>query len=291
MIQDLKKEGFEVKHMCKTIGIHRSGYYNWLKRPKSHRQKEEEALIQKITDIHMMSKQTYGAPRVTEHLKQQGENCNKKRIARLMRLKGLYGVAKAKYKPMTTDSKHDYPVANRLFKTEEITTHPVKPNEIWASDITYIETGEGWLYLAIFMDLFTRKIVGHAMANHMRTELVLEALNMGILNQRPDGANLMTHSDRGSQYAAKEMRKRLKLLGITASMSRKANCYDNAYAESFFHTLKVELIHRNKFKTRGEAKLAIFNFIEGWYNQHRLHSSLGYKSPVRYEQEQLKLAA
>lgn len=291
MIKNLKREGVQVKLMCETLGIHRSGYYAWVKRPKSDRQKRDEMLIQAITEIHRASQQTYGVPRITEHLKQQGKNCNKKRIARLMRLNGLCGIAKAKYKPMTTDSRHESPVASRLFKTEELPTHPKRPNEVWASDITYIETGEGWLYLAIFLDLFTRKIVGYHMADHLRTELVLAALNQALLQQRPDGANLITHSDRGAQYAAEAMRTRLRLLGIRASMSRKANCYDNAYAESFFHTLKVELVHRRKFKTRKEAKLAIFNYIEGWYNTQRLHSSLGYKSPVKYEREQLKLAA
>lgn len=221
--------------------------------------------------------------RITAELKNQGEACNKKRIHRLMKKENVFGVAKKKFKPQTTDSKHDDPIADRHFKTEEDQTHPTKSNQVWASDITYIPTEEGWVYLAVFLDVFSRKIVGHAMASHMKTTLVSKALSEALLKQGPCRQNVMIHSDRGRQYAAEDFRKQLDVLKFLPSMSRKGNCYDNAYVESFFHSLKVELVHRRKFKTRKEAVTAIFEYIEGWYNPKRLHSSLGYQSPVQYE--------
>jgi transposase InsO family protein len=208
-----------------------------------------------------------------------------------MKIAGLRGVAHRVFRVKTTDSNHTLPIADRIFKVEERDTFPQRPNETWVSDITYVPTDEGWLYLTIQLDVFTRKVVGYAMTDHLGSDAVLEALRMAVMSQRPSaGSVLITHSDRGCQYASRVYRDELERLGMTASMSRRGNCYDNAYAESFFHTLKVELIHRHKFKTRKEAMAAIFEYIEVWYNRRRLHSGIGYKSPVVYEQECLQLA-
>jgi transposase InsO family protein len=201
-----------------------------------------------------------------------------------MKMQGLVGAAAKKFKVKTTDSDHDLPIADRIFKTEKAQEQVTRPNQYWASDITYIPTEEGWVFLAIFLDLFTRKVVGLSMEDNMRVGLILKALQMALGRQNIASANeLVGHSDRGSQYAAEAYTELLKAHGISAGMSRRGNCHDNAYAESFFHTLKVELIHRRKFKTRKEAVEAKFEYIEVWYNRQRLHSSLGYKSPVEYE--------
>lgn len=279
----MQSKGMEAKVSCETLQVSRSGYYAWRSRPMSKSGRSNEALLAEIKRIHEESRGTYGAPRITAQLKAQGITCSKNRVARLMKQAGIAGVAAKRYKVQTTDSRHDLPIATRVFQTEDKDTHPKGPNEVWASDVTYIPTEEGWLYLCIFLDLFTRKVVGWATADHMRVELILQALNEALLTQSPNGKKLISHSDRGVQYAAQACRDRLACLDITASMSRKGNCYDNAYAESFFHTLKVELIHRRKFKTRKEATTAIFEYIETWYNKRRLHSSLGFQSPEDYE--------
>lgn len=269
---------------CETLGVSRSGYYMWLKRSPSQRKLDNERLLRQIAKIHRESRETYGAPRIFEKLKSEGENCGKKKVARLMKKQGLRGVAAKKYKVKTTDSDHDLPIAERIFKTENSSEQVTKPNQFWASDITYIHTEEGWVFLAIFLDLFTRKVVGFSMEDHMRTELILNALEMALGRQKMiPGNELVGHSDRGCQYAAEAYRQCLEMNGIKASMSRRANCYDNAFAESFFHTLKVELVNRRNFKTRQEAMNAIFEYIEVWYNRQRIHSSLGYKTPVEYE--------
>jgi len=290
IVDQLKSKYLKVSLLCKTLGVSRSGYYSSKTRLPGDRSKANKELIEKIKLIHNTSKQTYGVPRVKAKLTKDGELCGKNRVARLMKKEGLKGVASKKYVVKTTDSNHKLPIAPRVFKTEDKSTFPAGPNKVWASDITYIPTKEGWLFLAIYLDLFTRKIVGYSMADNMRTELVLKALNMALLNQKPRGSDLVSHTDRGSQYASYQLNDRLNLLGITASMSRTGNCYDNAYAETFFHTLKVELVHREEFKTRQEAKSKIFNYIETWYNKERLHSSLGFMSPVEYE-EKHKLTA
>jgi putative transposase len=204
-----------------------------------------------------------------------------------MKAAGLAGCAKRQFRPITTNSNHHYPIAPRVFKVENPKTLPKRPNEIWVGDITYVPTDEGWLYLSTQLDVFTRKIVGYALTDHLRAEAVLEALRMGVSAQGLNPTGLISHSDRGCQYAAEEYRMELMKLGITASMSRRGNCYDNAYAETFFHTLKVELVHRRRFRTRLEASKAIFEYIEVWYNRRRLHSSLGYMSPADYEAKAL----
>jgi transposase InsO family protein len=201
-----------------------------------------------------------------------------------MRKEGLFGCAKRRFRVKTTDSNHSLPIAPRLFQTEAEATLPTRPNQVWGSDITYVPTEEGWLYLTVQLDLFTRKVVGYALTDHLQTEAVLEALRVAVRTQGLDAdSRLISHSDRGCQYASQSYRETLEMLGITASMSRRGNCYDNAYVESFFHTLKVELVHRRKFRTRAEASAAIFEYIEVWYNRRRLHSSLGYLSPIDYE--------
>jgi transposase InsO family protein len=208
-----------------------------------------------------------------------------------MREAGIEGVARKRYRVKTTESNHELPIADRVFQVEEPATFPTRPNEVWAGDITYVPTDEGWLYLTVQLDIFTRKVVGYAMTDHLRTEAVLEALQHAIMSQGLDPErSLVSHSDRGCQYASEAYRTKLKELGITASMSRRGNCYDNAYAESFFHTLKVELVHRRRFRTRREAMAAIFEYIEVWYNRRRIHSALGYRAPMEYERAALQAA-
>ena len=243
-------------------------------------------MSEEVQRIFEKSRGTYGVPRIHEELKEAGKNHGKERIRKIMVKEGLSAAPKRKF-VKTTDSNHDLPIAPRVIQTENQETMPTQPGEAWASDITYIETDEGWLFLAIFLDLFTRMVVGTAMADHLRSELVLEALDAALGRHGVSDAGLTAHSDRGAQYAAEIYRERLKAESITASMSRKGNCYDNAYVESFFHTLKTELVYRTKFATREEAKKAIFEFIEVWYNRERRHSSLGYKSPAEFERRAL----
>lgn len=287
MVETLKAEpNLDVKIICRTLKVSRAGYYAWRIRPESDRALESSELSARVREIFERSRGTYGAPRIQKKLAELGEHHGKERIRKLMVKGGLSAKPKKKF-VKTTDSKHDLPIAPRIIQTENQETMPVKPNEAWGSDITYIATKEGWLFLAIFLDLFTRKVVGMAMADHMRTELVLEALDSALGREAISANGLTAHSDRGVQFAAEVYRDRLHVEGITASMSRKGNCYDNAYVESFFHTLKTELVYRMEFATREEARKAIFEFIEVWYNRERLHSSLGYKSPAEFERRAL----
>jgi putative transposase len=278
--------------LCQVLEVQRSSYYVWKKRPEATRRKDNLKLLERIHELHLKSKGTYGAPRITAQLQTQGQKYNRKRVARLMREAGLFGCARRKFRlPSTTDSRHDLPVAPRVFQVEEPKSHPTAPNQVWVSDTTYIPTEEGWLYLTIQLDVFTRKVVGYSMAAHLRSEAVWESLRQAI-QQQPGALSLkqpglVAHSDRGRQYASDLYRGKLQALGITASMSRSGNCYDNAYAESFFHTLKVELIHRQQLKSRAEAEKAILDYIENWYNCKRLHSGLEYQSPNDYERKAL----
>lgn len=270
--------------VCILLGVSRSGFYAWAKRPAPDRAAEEEMLIAKMREIHDASRGTYGEPRIRDQLKQDGQSLGKGRVVRLMKKAGISGILKKRYRVKTTDSEHDLPIAERIFKTEEPATHPEKPNQVWASDISYIPTDEGFVFLGTYLDVFTRKVTGFAVEDHMRTDLLLQALEMALGRQGLTAGELLSHSDRGSQYASDIYREKLKERGITASMSRKGNCYDNAFAESFFATLKKELVYRNHFRTKAEAKKAIFEYIEVWYNRRRLHSSLGFKSPVQFEE-------
>lgn len=291
MIKELSHEQQDIKRCCLVLKVSRSGYYDWLNRPISDQKLANEKLTLEIKNIWDTSRHTYGLPRIYEKLKDGNIVASKNRVQRIMKQNNIEGVGKKKFKVMTTDSNHDLPIANRLFKAEDHDQQVTKPNQYWGGDITYIATDEGWLYLSIFLDLFTRKIVGHSMSKMMTSELVIASLEMSLKRQGLATADDLTaHSDRGSQYAAEQYRKKLRAHKIIASMSRKGNCYDNAFVESFFRTLKVELVYRTRFKTRNEAKAAIFEFIEVWYNQQRLHSSLGYQAPVAYEQQQLTAA-
>lgn len=283
MVEELNTDGVTVKSACDTLEVSRSGYYAWMGRPESERAKENEMLLGRIRVIHEKSDRTYGSPRVTEDLRAEGFPVNEKRVARLMSENDIASEAVKKFKITTTDSKHDLPVAERLFETEHAGA-VMAPNQVWGGDITYVATDEGWLFLAIFLDIFTRKVVGFSCDDNMQTELILRALEMALGRQDVEDGQLIAHSDRGSQYASDAFSARLRLAGIIASMSRKGNCYDNAHVESFFHSLKVELVYRRNFKTREEAKQAIFAWIETWYNRERRHSALGYMTPVEYEE-------
>ena len=282
MVRDLHTEGVTVKLLCETVEISKSGYYAWSSRPESERAVQNARLTERIRAIHDESDQTYGSPRITAALRTEGFSCSKNRVARLMSESEIVSESVKKFRIKTTDSNHELPIAERIFETENIEA-VMAPNQVWGGDITYVATDEGWLFLAIFLDLFTRKVVGFSCDDNMRVELVLNALAMALGRQDVNDGELIAHSDRGSQYAADEFRKKLAVAGIIASMSRKGNCYDNAHVESFFHSLKTELVYRRNFKTRKEAMQAIFEWIETWYNRQRLHSSLGYMSPEQYE--------
>ena len=276
------ENNIDIKLGCLTLDVSRSGYYAWLERPQSERAKENAVLLERIKALHETSKQTYGSPRMTVMLQTEGLVCSEKRVARIMRDSDIASEAVKKFKVVTTNSNHDLPIAPREFETENADA-VMAPNQVWTGDITYIPTNEGWLYLAVFLDIFTRKIVGFSSDDNMEAKLVVDALDMAIERQNINRNELIAHSDRGSQYASEALRKRLAILGIITSMSCKGNCYDNAHVESFFHSLKTELVYRTEFKTREEAKQAIFVWIEAWYNRQRLHSSLEYMSPEEYE--------
>ena len=266
--------------MCEQLGVTRGGYYKWKKRKPSRRKQEDEVLKQAIKTSHKQSRGTYGSPRVTDDLKEQGFEVGKRRVARLMREEGITGTPPKPYK-RTTDSKHNNEVADNVLEREFTVD---APNKVWATDITYVRTWEGWMYLAVVIDLFSRRVVGWAMATHMRTQLALDAVGMALGRRVPD-PGLLHHSDRGSQYASGAYRDALRDHGITCSMSRKGNCWDNAVVESFFATLKKELIHRRPWATVRSAHAAIAEYIEFFYNSRRKHSTLGNLSPAVYERK------
>ena len=267
--------------LCENLEVSHSGYYGWLERRTApgQRARENSTLARDIQAIHQESRQTYGSPRIVRELRKQGKCQGRNRVARLMNEEGLCGRQKGRYRVQTTDSNHDEPIApNRLAEAPK----PTAPNQIWVQDITYIETGEGWLYLAAILDLYSRKIVGWAMSDRIDTALVLKALAMALLHRDPP-KNLLCHSDRGVQYASTDYRAALARTGFIASMSRKGNCYDNAFIESFWSTLKLDLVYRTEFATRLEARRAIFDYIECFYNRQRSHTALGCLSPVDFE--------
>ena len=264
--------------MCQLFNVTRGGYYAWFKRPKSRRSRENEKLKVKILDIFHNSHRTYGAPRIHEELRSLGLSCGRHRVARLMKELGIKAKTKRRFKA-TTNSKHNLPVApNLLEQNFEVTA----PNKVWASDITYIPTQEGWLYLAVSMDLYSRMVVGWSMGDRITKQLVINAFNMAAKN-RPGIEGSIHHSDRGSQYASYEFQNILESYNMLCSMSRKGNCYDNAVVESFFHSLKTEWVHHYRYKTRKEAKASIFEYIEIFYNRQRRHSHLNYLCPADYE--------
>lgn len=280
----LLHHGIEISFSCETVEASRSGYYDWRGRPPSERASENARLVEDIKRVHAKSRGLYGSPRVAEVLKTEGQPVNEKRVARLMSENEIKSKTHKKFKVCTTNSNHNLPIAPRICKTEDVPTSVMCADQVWVGDITYIETAEGWLYLAIFLDLFTRKVVGFSLANHMRSEMVIEALQMGINRQNVEPGTLIIHSDRGVQYASHEFRDKLSDEDFIASMSRRGNCWDNAFAESFFRTLKVELVYLKKYATRAEAAAEIFEYIEVFYNRERLHSSIGYMTPIQCEQ-------
>ena len=275
---DGHRSEFEVEKMCRALKVSRSGYYAWKKKPVSKREKENEQLVEEIREIHEGSRYTYGSPRMQAELREKGYFIGHNRIARLMRENRIQAKMKKKFK-VTTHSKHSLPVAENLLRGD-VQIH--RPNQVWVSDITYLRSSEGWLYLCIIMDLYSRSIVGWSMEERLTKELVLKSLEMACMRRAAE-RGIIFHSDRGSQYASNDFRALITEKGFIASMSGKGNCYDNAHAESFFHTIKTEEVYGNTYRTRQEAKLSIFEYIEVFYNRVRKHSQLGYLSPYQFE--------
>ena len=269
---------FAVNTMCRFLQVSRSAYYDWLHRMPTAGEKDDTDLTGILESVFKKSRATYGTRRLKAVLLDRDRTVSRRRIGRLMREAGLACKTKRKFKA-TTNSRHDQPIApNHLDRQFTVS----QPNQAYAGDITYIPTQEGWLYLAVVIDLYSRQVVGWSMAEHMRTKLVNDALSMAIWKRKPE-KGLLWHTDRGSQYASESHRALLAQHGIRQSMSRKGNCWDNAVSESFFHTLKTELIHHQIYQTRSDAKQAVFEYIEVFYNRERLHSANGYLSPVDYE--------
>jgi putative transposase len=266
--------------MCDVLEVSRAGYYAWLARPESPRAARMAELSRRVAEAHRESRGTYGAPRVHKALEAGGVACCENTVAELMRRGGLRGCAPRRFVPRTTDSAHGHAVAENALDRR---FDPGEPDRVWVADITYVPTGEGWLYLAAVLDLGSRQVVGWAAADHLRSELAQRALGNALESRRP-GEGLLHHSDRGVQYTCDAYRGLLAAHGIEASMSRKGDCWDNAAMESFFSTLKRELVHRETYATREEASRSLFEYIEVFYNRRRLHSALGYLSPVQYEE-------
>lgn len=268
-----ERNNHSISILCDVLEVSRSGYYKWLKRGVSERLKKRAELLQRILEIFEDNREVYGCPRIYDQLRSEGWTCNYKVVEELMRMNEIQARRGRKHR-CTTNSKHNLPIAENLL---EQNFEVQEPDEVWVSDITYVETSQGWLYLCVFIDLFTRAVVGWSMSERMKAELVSDAFEMGMTNRsRPP---IVAHSDRGGQYASDLFREQLERLGVLQSMSRKGNCWDNAVAESFFGTLKEELIYREKFDSRIKAILAIFEYIEGFYNKKRSHSALGYLTP------------
>jgi transposase InsO family protein len=273
-----------VAAICRVLKVSRSGFFAWLKRPASKRQRRRRELIEKIRLAHRENRELYGSPRVHRALLVDGESVSRNTVAKLMRQEKIRARNKRKFVPRTTDSRHQHPVVENLLDRQ---FQSAGPDRKWVADITYVPTDQGWLYLAGVLDCFSRKIVGWSMADHLETSLASEALQMALIHRggiHPGHRKgLLHHSDRGVQYASEDYQRLLSSHGLTASMSGKGDCWDNAMMESFWATLKTELIHQNHYATRDHAKAAIFEYIEVFYNRKRLHSSLGYVSPESFE--------
>jgi len=281
---DAEKVNHAVALLCRVLEVSRAGFYAWLRRgPSTHALRDAE-LAKLIRDIHRESRGTYGTPRVHAALAARGVHVSRKRVARLLAAAGLCRPRRVR----TTLVDGNAPVAPNLVERD---FNPEAPNRLWVADITYVPTGEGWLYLATELDCCARKVVVWSLADHLRSELPLAALSMAISRRRPPRGQLVHHSDRGSQYTSKDFRTELETHGITASMSKHADCYDNAVAESFFATLKSELVHRERWQTRAVAAQAIFEWIEVFYNRQRTHSTLGYRTPEVFEREVMGLSS
>jgi putative transposase len=271
---------FPIATMARTLGVSKAGYYAWTSRQPSAHAVADATLLKRIRTVHLSSRQTYGAPRVHADLREQGERHSRKRIARLMRKAGLIGASHRRGGPVTTRrdqrARPAPDLVDRNFVAEA-------PNRLWVADITYLPTAAGFLYLAVVLDAFSRRIVGWAMANHLRSDLVLDAMEMAVGQRKP--RDVIHHSDQGSQYTSLAFGNRCQEAGVRPSMGSVGNAYDNAMAESFFSTLECELLARRRFRSQAEARMACFSYIEGFYNPLRRHSALGYRSPVVYEQE------
>ena len=269
---------FPIATMARVLGVSEAGYHAWRHRPPSAHAIADAQLLKRVRTVHASSRETYGAPRVHAQLRAAGERHGRKRVARLMRTSGLMGASRRRAGVTTTRRDKDARPAPDLVDRNFIAT---RPNQLWVADITFVPTASGFLYLAVVLDAWSRKIVGWSMANHLRTELVLDALEMAIGQRRP--GDVIHHSDQGSQYTSLAFGKRCREARVRPSMGSVGDAYDNAMCESFFATLECELLDRRRFVSLAEAKMACFSFIEGWYNPVRLHSALGYRSPMAYE--------
>lgn len=274
---------FKIERMSQALEVSSSGYYAYLKRNVSNQKKENDRLLGKIKEIHQSSRQTYGSPRVHAELKLTGEACSRKRVAKIMRTAGIAAKMRKKFKTTTKADPKAVPAVNLLNQVFMVS----EPNKWWVADFSYIETREGWLYVAVVIDLFSRGVIGLFMSDRMTDDLVVNALKQALIRRCP-GIGLVHHSDRGRQYTSQKMRDLLSCYGIIASQSGIGNCYDNAVAESFFHSLKTEHTCFEQYATREQAKVSIFDYVEVFYNRQRLHSTLGYLSPLMFEQQQQK---
>ena len=278
---------WHVVTMCRVLEVSRAGYYAWRARPLCERVRDDQVLTERIREIQQRVKQRYGSPRVRMELRALGLSCGKHRVARLMREAGVPAKSTPKFR-VTTQSGHTQPIAaNRLAREFSLERHP-RPNATWAADLTYIPTREGWLYLAVVLDLASRRVVGWALRTRLNQELAISALQMALHHRRARGG--LHHSDRGIQYASGAYQRVLHAAGFTPSMSRIGDCWDNAVVESFFATLTKELLADGGFATRAQASRELFEFIEIWYNRQRRHSTLGYRSPLEFEEEFLKVS-
>ncbi len=276
---------YPVATMCRVLGVSTSGYYAWRNRLPSKRARENIILLERIKVIRAWSRETYGSPRIHAELKADGVKVGRNRVARLMRKAGLEGVSRRRRRNTTKRDPEAQPAADLVER--EFTSDA--PDKLWVADITYVATRAGFVYLAVVVDAFSRRVVGWAMAKHLRTELVLDALEMAVSQRRPQG--VIHHSDRGTQYTSIAFGRRCKEAGVQPSMGSVGDCYDNALCESFFATLECELLDRQVFDSRTQARMGVFEFIEGWYNPHRRHSSLGHDSPLSYERRFAELSA
>jgi putative transposase len=281
-----EKAHHAVAVLCRVLEVSTSGYYAWRKRLPSARAQKDQQLTEQIVTIHQESRATYGAPRIHAELAAEGIHCGRKRVARLMHVAGIVGGHRRRSTITTRREPAAPPAPDRVDRQFVAST----PNTLWTADITYVATWSGFLYLAVVLDVFSRRIVGWAMADHLRTELVLSALEMAIWNRRPD-PGVIHHSDRGCQYTSLTFGHRCQQAGITPSVGSRGDCFDNAITESFFATLECELLDRQTFRTQAEARTAIFTYIEGFYNSQRRHSALGYLSPAEYERRHTRCDA